>query len=385
MAERANAPEGRRSRWKLKPREARLVIYLVLLLAVAGWKFLPRPWHPAMVIEGTHHRIYSSATRQQTEETAHALGLLYNAYSNRMGGLPGFRRAHAKLKVRLFRDRGEFREINPSLGWAEAFYREPYCQAYFAAGEVNPYHWMLHESVHQLNREVARLRLEKWLEEGLATYFSTCRLGSNAVALGRIDRNTYPVWWIDDLATSTNLSENIRNGSVIPLRSIITNRGGPRMSSHFNLYYLHWWALTYFIFESPRYRERALELAESGGGVDAFERIIGPVDQVQAEWHAFVRRLKDGLAGKDREFLRSGRIGGAGSSNQLRTNASSDRWRVISPAVGGSVPKACDRRPCGVECGGCVFPPEPTLPTLGNPPPNSGPPAGGSPGAADYG
>lgn len=49
---------------------------------------------------------------------------------------------------------------------------------------------------------------------------------------------------------------------MIPLRSIITNRGGPSMSSHFNLYYLHWWTLTHFIFESPQYRERALALVQ---------------------------------------------------------------------------------------------------------------------------
>jgi hypothetical protein len=34
------------------------------------------------------------------------------------------------------------------------------------------------------------------------------------------------------------------------------------MSSHFNLYYLHWWTLTHFIFESPQYRERALALVQ---------------------------------------------------------------------------------------------------------------------------
>jgi hypothetical protein len=298
------------------------LLCLVGLAAVFGWKFMPRPWHPAITLETSHHVIYSTATRQETEETARLLGLLYHAYSNRMGSLPGFRREHPRLKVKLFRDREQFRRVNPNLGWAEAFYREPYCQAYVSAREVNPYHWMLHESTHQLNREVAGLRLQQWLEEGLATYFSTRRLGTHEPALGRIDRSTYPVWWIDDLATRTNLSENIRNGSVIPLKSIITHRGGPSMSSHFNLYYLHWWTLTYFIFESPRYRERALELVESGGGLEAFERIIGPVDRVQGEWHSFVRRLKDGLAGKDREFLRSGRVGGVGNSNPLRANAS---------------------------------------------------------------
>jgi len=73
------------------------------------------------------------------------------------------------------------------------------------------------------------------------------------------------------------------------------------MNSQFNLYYLHWWTLAYFIFESPRYREHALELAQRGGGIDAFEQVIGPVDQVQTEWHSYVRHLKSTLAGRDRK------------------------------------------------------------------------------------
>ncbi len=269
-----------------------MLVYLFVLLGIAAWKYVPRPWHPSLTLETPHHIIYSTATRQQTEDTAHALGLLYDAYSNRLGSLAQFQHDHPPLKVKLFKDRAEFRWINPNLGWAEAFYLKPYCRAYFSASEINPYHWMLHESVHQLNREVAHLELEKWLEEGLAEYFSTSRLQPNELAVGRIDYNTYPVWWIDDLAISPDLSENIRNGSVIPLRAIITNHGGPSMDSQFNLYYLHWWTLTYFIFESPRHREQALALAQRGGGLEAFEQTIGPVEQIQVEWHDYVRHLK---------------------------------------------------------------------------------------------
>ena len=91
--------------------------------------------------------------------------LLYNAYSNRLGSLPQFQPAHPKLRVKLFKDRDELRRVNPGLGWAEAFYREPYCLAYFSAHEINPCHWMLHEATHQLNHEVAHLRLEHWLKK----------------------------------------------------------------------------------------------------------------------------------------------------------------------------------------------------------------------------
>jgi len=218
--------EKRLSRWRWKSRETRMLIYLLLVAVVAAWKFVPRPWHPAITFETRHHVIYSNTTRQQTEDTGRALDLLYSAYSNRLGSLAQFQRGHPRLKVKLFKDRAEFRRVNPNLGWAEAFYREPFCRAYFSADEINPYHWMLHESVHQLNREVAHLDLQKWLEEGSAEYFSTSRLEANELQVGHIDPNTYPVWWIDEIATEPDLAENIRNGSVIPLRAIITNHGG---------------------------------------------------------------------------------------------------------------------------------------------------------------
>jgi hypothetical protein len=298
QAEQNSEAKKRTLHWKPRARGIRILIYLLILGAVAAWKYAPRLWHPAVTLETAHQVIYSSATREQTEVTANVLGLLYGAYSNRFGSLPTFAGEHPKLKVKLFRDRTEFRRVNPNLGWAEAFYQEPHCRAYFSANELNPYHWILHESVHQLNREVAHLSLEKWLEEGLAEYFSTSVLETNALAVGRIDPNTYPVWWIDELATSPDLTENIRNGSVIPLRAIITNRGGPSLNSHFNLYYLHWWTLTHFIFEGPRYREHAVQLAQRGGSLGAFENILGPVDQVQAEWHQYVRELKGTLAGE---------------------------------------------------------------------------------------
>jgi hypothetical protein len=285
-----------------------MLLYLLVLLAVLAWKYVPRPWHPAIMLETPHHLIYSTATRAQTADTAQALERLYLAYSNRFGSLDGFQREHARLKVKLFKDRAEMRRVNPGLGWAEAFYREPYCLAYISANEINPYHWMLHEAVHQLNHEVAHLELEKWLEEGLAECFSTSRVISNRLALGRVDLNTYPVWWIEELATSPDLAENIKNGSVIPLRSIITNHGRPSMNSHFNLYYLHWWTLTHFIFESPGYRDHVLELVQRGGGLRAFQQTIGPVDKVKGEWHAYVRRLKTALASGDVEFFKYGQL-----------------------------------------------------------------------------
>ena len=302
------SPRASFFRWKLSAREIRWLIYLAVVLAVGAWRFLPRPWHPTRIVETPHHKIYSTATQQQIGDTAHALELLYTAYSNHLGSMTGWQPDHPLLQVKLYKDRDEMRRINPGLGWAEAFYHPPYCRAYFSADEINPYHWMLHESTHQLNHEVAHVHLAKWLEEGVADYFGSSRLAASAMLVGQIDQNTHPVWWIDSLATNSNLTDNINNGSVIPLRAILTNHGGPSMDKEFNLYYLHWWTLTYFIFESEKYHDRALQLVQSGGELKDFERIIGPVEQVQTEWHDYVRRLKSALAGKDRELFRSKKV-----------------------------------------------------------------------------
>lgn len=287
-------------------RAGRMSIYLLILLCVAGWKFIPRPWHPTMHLETSHYAIASTATQRQTEEIGRVVEELYLAYSNEFRPLPNFSAAHPKLKMKLYKNRDEMRHINPGLGWAEAFYRKPYCQAYYSASEINPYHWMLHESVHQLNKEVAHLDLAKWLEEGLADYFASSRLLKGRLVLGRIDSNTYPVWWADIIATTPSLATNLQNGSIIPLRSIISGHGGPGMRKNFNLYYLHWWSLTHFIFETPKYRSHAHALLEAGGAVNAFEREIGKIEDVQPEWHAHVLRIKAALAGHDKQFLLEG-------------------------------------------------------------------------------
>jgi hypothetical protein len=279
---------------KLGSRERRLLFYLAIVLGVAAWKFVPRYWKPTITIDTPHYLIASTATRTQTQEMGRAIEILYNAYSASFSQLPTFQTNHAKLKLLLYKDRAEFRRINPGAGWAEAFYRRPYCRAYYSADEVNPFHWMLHEAVHQLNEEVAGLQLAKWLEEGIAEYFSTSQIRQNELAPGQIDPNTYPVWWIDEIATDGDLARNIENGSVIPLRAVVTNRGGPLMRTHVNLYYLHWWTLTHFIFE--QHSDAATRLLQSGGDLHSFERLLGPIEQVQTNWHDHVRRIKTGLS-----------------------------------------------------------------------------------------
>ena len=296
-----------KQRWqKLGGREKRLLFYLLILLGFTAWKFTPRYWKPTVTIQTQHYVIASTATHGQTEEIGRVVEILYNTYSNRFGTLPTFSTNHPKLQLILYKDPAEFRRINPGRGWAEAFYKKPYCRAYYSVGESNPYHWMLHEAVHQLNEEVAHLKLMKWLEEGSAEYFSTSRFQSNRLVLGTIDPDAYPVWWHDEIAKEPDLQNNLQNGSVIPLRAIITDRGGPRLNSHVNLYYLHWWTLTHFVFE--RHGEKATELIKTGGSIGSFEKIFKNVETIQPDWHSHVRRIKAALNGNDLHFSTTGQL-----------------------------------------------------------------------------
>jgi hypothetical protein len=151
----------------------------------------------------------------------------------------------------------------------------------------------VHEATHQLNHEVADLGLRKWLEEGLATYYSTSRIEDGELHLGRVDTNAYPVWWLDQIATSGTMAEDLENGSFLPLETIVKGRGGPSMRKHFNLYYLHWWTLVHFLEE----RSSLAPLLKEGGSLDAVCDSMGSPELVQERWYAHVLRLKEQCTG----------------------------------------------------------------------------------------
>ena len=183
--------------------------------------------------------------------------------------------------------RRQFRRCNPRVGWAEAFYSRGRCHAYFGTREANPYHWLLHEATHQLNTEVARLEMPRWINEGVATYFSASLYTEGALHLGRPDPDAYPVWHLYDMGLSGDVEADIRPGKVIPLRAIITGRGGPDMDKEFNRYYVHWWSLTRFLMaaEGGRRRSGHLQVICEGGSLDALEKHLGPVEEIQSQWY----------------------------------------------------------------------------------------------------
>ncbi len=237
--------------------------------------------------------IYSTATPEQTAQIGQVAEIVYVSYRQLADQLQCEIQPHPKLKIKLFKDREEFRHCNRIRDWAEAFYRKPYCYQYYSADEMNPYHWMMHEATHQLNAEVARLKLPQWLDEGIACYVSTSHIVGDTLVLGEIDTNTYPVWWLDSMATSGNLDEDKAAGTIIPLRQIL-GRGGPAIDEHFNLYYLHWWSLVHLLVEGEqgRYRDGLARLLAGHVDLPAFEKCIGPIEPIEKSWYEHVLGLK---------------------------------------------------------------------------------------------
>jgi len=284
---------------QITPRAKRLALYLVLLIAIVGWRAVRQYWSPKLTITTSHYTIDSTATPEQTREIGTVADTLYAAYMRFLPELGVDPQPHGKLKMKLYRDRNEFRRCNPTCGWAEAFYRRPYCHQYYSSEEVNPYHWMVHEATHQLNAEVAGLSVSQWLEEGIACYFSTGQIVDDRLVPGRIDANTYPVWHATYLAMTGDLEVDKANASVIPLRVIISGSGGPDMDRAFNLYYLHWWSLAHFLLQHQdgKYRNGVSKLIHTDCGIEAFEQHIGDIEQIELEWYRHVFKLKRELAG----------------------------------------------------------------------------------------
>ena len=156
----------------------------------------------------------------------------------------------------------------------------------------------MHEATHQLNAEVACLALPQWLDEGLACYVSTSRIVDGVLVLGEVDTNTYPVWWIEQMATSGDLESDQRDVTVIPLRCIISGRGGPDIDKAFNLYYLHWWSLVHFLMEHEEgtYQPALSRLLAENADLAAFEKHVGPIDVIEKQWYGHVLALKEHLA-----------------------------------------------------------------------------------------
>ncbi len=269
-----------------------LIIIMVLLGIYTGWDYWLQNYANRITVETAHYTITSTATRPQTMLVGESAESLYSAYAIFFKDMMSLDGNQAKLKMRLFRDKQEFSFHNKSSCWAEAFYKYPYCYAYFPEGDPNPYHWMLHEGTHQLNNEVARFKIQRWINEGLASYYGTSKIKEGKLLPGQIDINTYPIWWIPNISLSGGIQTDIKNGRIIPLRALITGIGGPDFNKEFNLYYIHYWSLSHFLlhYQGGQYSDGYKKTIADSGSLKSFEKRIGPIDKIQNEWYEYLRQ-----------------------------------------------------------------------------------------------
>lgn len=255
----------------------------------------PAPLSGSKIVETAHYTITTTADDAQTRDVADAVETLYathHAFFSRQRAPAG---TGEKLKLTLYAHQAQFKANNRSLWWAEAYYLRPVCYAYYAKGDRNPYHWMIHEATHQLNAEVARFPKARWIDEGLATYFGTSRIERGTLLPGAIDPHTYPIWHLDNSGLSGSLDADIRDGRWIPIRALITGKDAPNIASNVNRYYIQYWSLSHFLFhgENGRYADAYKRLIAEGGSLANFEKRIGPADRIEVEWY---RYLQDRIA-----------------------------------------------------------------------------------------
>lgn len=238
-------------------------------------------------LQTTHFLIDSTAGDSDTAEVGAAAEALHSAWHAFFADALRGRPAHTgPLRIRLYAGQAEFKAHNRSRHWAEAYYLHPLSHAYIPRGRRNRHHWMLHEVVHQLNTEVLGRRHPRWIEEGFACYFGASRLRGGMLQPGDVDPDTYPAWWLGDFALSDDPARDVQRRRMIPLRAMLTGKDVPPLSEHVNLHYVQHWTLVHFLMHGDGGRHAAgfRKLMRTDAGLKEFERLIGPVDRIEAAW-----------------------------------------------------------------------------------------------------
>lgn len=287
-------------------------LIVAVLLAAAGLGILAFVWHSqgaardararqrtevlippnAAVKETDHYRIHYTGTAGQADRVGSAVEKLYAAYTSVFP--PTAAAAQGRLILVLYKDRTEFKSNNRSSAWAEAYYIKPACYAYFDAAAENPYHWMMHEATHQLSRQISGFRRNRWIDEGLASYFSASKLAESGLQLGTVDANAYPIWWLGRFQLTGDAARDVAAENFIPIEVLLTGKGGPDVDLKFNLYYVDAWSLTHFMFhyENGKYAQAYKEFLAQGATLDAFVSLVGPLERVQEEWYRYLLELQ---------------------------------------------------------------------------------------------
>lgn len=106
-----------------KPR-ARIYLYVSIGILAVGIDYAWRYWSPDLTHETRHYVIYSTATAEQTAEIGLVAEMVYQSYLHLIAPVFKAKASHPKLKMKLYKDRKEFRHSNRGVGWPNGSTKE---------------------------------------------------------------------------------------------------------------------------------------------------------------------------------------------------------------------------------------------------------------------
>lgn len=196
-----------------------------------------------------------------------------------------------RMQLRLARDQRQFQKWFPRRRWAEGLYLRPVAYAYADNQEQRPDQWLVHESVHQILREQTNFHPPRWIEEGFASYIASATVTETEWKLAELDPHTYPTWWF--IGTDPTFWSDAQAGywprsGMIPISVLIGHIEGPPVTQSFNSYYVSSLLLVHYLMHGNGGQHRAafLRYLQSPGTPADFERRIGRIDLIQAQWAA---------------------------------------------------------------------------------------------------
>jgi hypothetical protein len=251
---------------------------LLLLTAPAAWIELRSP----------HFRVVTDAGESQARDVAFELEKIHAICETAIG--PG---AAPDEPVMVFasRDRKSFEALLPASwreeggqSWAGLFIDAPSVEALLLRLDVRGgslHRTVYHEYVHYLTRRNLG-PLPPWLNEGLASYWSTVEVRGEEVFVGRPDYEYLSL---------------LKRKALLPLETLLTaNHDSPHHPSDeaMTRFYAQSWALTHFLHSSERRRSELAEyVSRLGGGrseaLQAARAAFGDLEALGEELRSYIR------------------------------------------------------------------------------------------------
>lgn len=243
--------------------------------------------------DSPHFYMWSTAPQSRTRSAMDAAEILHRRWAAWTGAKDG--KSHPRHKLRLFSSRDEMRRTLPGLGWAEAIYHDSICDQYDDRFATRPWHWLVHEATHQLAYEDARLELPRWANEGLACLFSTARQRKGDLALGSVDPETYPVWWLQKTPPTGDFAKDMR-ALLVPPSRFLAESDFAAIGESVNAHYMSWWSFAHFLntTDSAAWKDWVLHDPTPAGLAKRF----GSGPNLDRKWYAHVLTLADSAKSK---------------------------------------------------------------------------------------